>query len=792
MKQYLIIALLLLLSSSVFAAPVYPKTARLAAIHCLQQQGLAQSSDPISLVHTQTFTDKQGDQEIRTYYVFNFNDKGFIIVSADDRCTPILGYSANGIYDSKRLPTNMQGWLDMCSESIASGILADVPQSEYAAKQWQEALTGHFEIPASPKSDDHLVQSTWEQGSGYNNYCPIYNGDHAVVGCVATAMAQIIRYYEYPTRGFGQKAYAHPAYGQLSVDFDTTNYDYSLMPLHLSWRSSAAEQDMVSRLCSHCGIAVNMTYEWAEHTSGSGAHTSKVPEGLLHFGYTGAKFYQRSPIGNDSLWRAMIREEIDNRRPIEYAGFSTNGGGHAFVLDGYNNRDEYHFNWGWGGYGDGYYTLTTMQGFTNGQEMVVNIQPSGWDGHAERYYVSADGHGNGTSWQQANSNLAGAVELSTIAPRDIWMKEGTYYGDTTADCAFTINGTASITGGFEGTETASNQRNAQLHPTILDGQHRRAILSASSNSTKTIKLTDIEMQNGNSTNKPCVKMRGNIVASFITIRDCQSDSSTIADLIDCKMRMSRIHGNSAHTICNLNDAVLRQSLVSHNNAHTVVNMEGSSARVVNSNIVSNNGIGVIFNHGKNTFINNIVWNNDSSFRAQVEMRDTAIRFCAFESDTAFADTSWIALGHDNGQVLFANPGTRGAEGWSADLDYHLGRGSICIDKGTRLSESITDGDLDRSLRCRNGIIDLGCYESNYPVGIDNVASTTLTVYPNPTYNTIRINGLNHGMVQLYSISGQLVMQQQVAEDNIVMHLSALPGGVYYLRQGEKAVKIIKQ
>lgn len=791
MKQYITIALLLLLSSSAFAAPVYPKTARQAAIHCLQQQGLAQSSDPISLVHTQTFTAEQGSQEIATYYVFNFNNKGFIIVSADDRCTPILGYSANGIYDSKRLPTNMQGWLDMCFESIASGILADVPQSEYAAKQWQEALTGHFEIPASPKSDDYLVQSTWEQGYGYNNYCPIYNGSHVVVGCVATAMAQIIRYYEYPHRGFGQKGYNHPAYGHLEVDFDTTNYDYNLMPLHISWRSSAAEQDMVSRLCSHCGIAVNMTYEYADHPEGSGAHTNKVVEALLHFGYTGATFYQRNTCG-DSLWIAMIKEEIDNRRPIEYAGFS-NSGGHAFVLDGYNNRNEYHFNWGWGGYGDGYYTLTTMQGFTLSHEMVTHIIPSGWEGYAERFLVSPNGNGDGTSWQKTNKNLKAAVELNAITQRDIWMKEGTYYGDTTADYAYTLSSSANIVGGFEGTETASNQRNPEQHPTIIDGQGRRGILNANNSSAnRTLKFTDIVMQNGNTTDNPCVKLRGSIIANFLTISNCQSANNSVVSLIDCKMRMARIHGNSGQTICSMNDAVLRQSLVANNSANTVVDMTGSSARVVNTDIVSNNGTGVVFNHARNTFVNNIVWNNDTAFRTNAEMQDTSIRYCAFESDTAFADSTWISLSGTNAEVLFVQPTTRGIDGYSPDADYHLDRSSICIDRGTRLSESITDGDLDRSLRCRNGIIDLGCYESNYPVGIDNATSPTLTVYPNPAYNTIRINGLSHGMVQLYSISGQLVMQQQVAEDNIVMHLSALPGGVYYLRQGEKAVKIIKQ
>lgn len=786
LRKILIIAFIVLCSSA-FAKSVETHVAKKVATIQLQKLGYIKADDTLSLAFTQQAF--LNGETINTLYVFNFSTEGFVIVSGDDCCTPVLGYSRNGSFDASRLPVNMKSWLDQYSSDIVEGLKQNPVQNAETRKMWEDALNEKFTIPASPKSDNYLVQSTWEQGYGYNKYCPVYQGQNVVVGCVATAMAQIIRYYEYPRRGFGQKSYVHPAYGTISVDFDTTDYDYDLMPMHVSWYADEDEIDMVSRLCYHCGIVVNMTYEWAEHTSGSGAHTSKVPEGLMHFGYTDAQHLVRTVVNNDVEWRNMIINEIDALRPIEYSGFGGDGG-HAFILDGYNGN-KYHFNWGWGGYGDGFYTLTTMQGFVNTHEMVINIKPSGWDGHAERFLVSPDGNGDGTSWEQANSNIDAAIKLNTLDQRDIWMKEGVYYGDTTSDFAYYwYNIAATIVGGFEGTETAVNQRTPDLHPTIFDGQNVRSILYALNGNSRQMKISDIVLQNGFSTSMSNY-LSGNITANFITVRNCSGSESAAICVNGGRMRMSKIYGNSTPTTIQLsNGGTLRQSLINNNEGQKIIDMY--DGRLVNCDIVSNRGTAVTLSQGKSSLINNIIWNNDSSIHALVEIADTTIRNCAIQSDTAFADSTLIALSQDNDQVRFINPAARGIEGLNDEFDWHLNRGSVCIDKGERLSESVTDGDLDRSLRCRNGVIDLGCYETNYPVSIDEVENHTLAVYPNPATSVITVNGLDNGMVQLFDMTGRLVLQQRCSQGSITLSIENLPNGVYYIKQNSTLQKVVKQ
>ncbi|MBR3986444.1 MAG: thiol protease/hemagglutinin PrtT [Bacteroidales bacterium] len=780
---------LLLLCSMSLAAPVDIKTAQKAGWNFLQEQEGFHKNVPMTLYKTVGFKGED-NQQTNCYYIFNLGDEGFVIVSADDRCAPIIGFSANGSYDDRRLPSNMAAWMKQCAQEIEAGIRDNAPENLTFKKRWDELTQDNRPSVLTPKSNNYLLTSTWEQGYGYNRYCPIMNGYHVVVGCVATAMAQIIRYYQYPSRGFGHKFYVHEAYGQLGVNFDTVDYDYSLMPDEVNYRSDDNVIDMVSRLCYHCGIVVNMTYQHAGHPSGSGAHSEKLPEGYKYFGYTDVEYYNRLSLNNDALWIALIRNEIDNSRPIEYSG-ANDEGGHAFVLDGYNDNDQYHFNWGWGGYCDGFYTLTTMCGYTSNHAMSINIKPSGWDGHLNRFYVSPDGDGNGTSWGEANSNLNAAIKLNDLVNRDIWIKEGTYFGDTNAEYAFQITNPATLIGGFAGTETTASQRDAKLHPAILDGQGQRSILFARHNSnTNNIRLIDITLQNGYSPTGSCITLNGQVQGDYLVVRNCQSDSGSILNLSDSRVRMSIIEGNQAPTICQLEDGTLRQSLVNNNNAECVLRLKARS-RVVNSDIVSNTGTGVAFHHKRNTFINNIVWNNDTTMRSYVELLDTAIRYCGLESDTAFVDSTWVRLSSNNEDgPRFIQTGNRGLAGLNDPKDYRFQRGSICINAGTRLPESILDGDLDHSIRCREGYIDLGCYESNYPVDIDKVEGSDCKVYPNPFHSTITIDNCPAGTIQLYDITGRLILEQECA-GMAVLDLSQLPQGIFYLKIGGRSHKIIK-
>ena len=794
MRPIAIIISLLLIGQLVYAGPVEKATAIKAGSHYLQMRGLMKADDSLTL-HTVFNYDNAGEQTT-CFYVFNLANRGFVLVSADDRSTPILSYSMNGCFDRNSLPESVEAWLNGYAEEIGTGIAANAPVNKEILKQWNELVNATLTTTPGPKSDSYLLTSTWEQGYGYNNYCPKMNGNPVVVGCVATAMAQIIRYYQYPTRGFGSKSYRHETYGILAVDFDTTDYDYSLMPDRVRHSSSAQQKDMVSRLCYHCGIVVEMRYQNPNHMSGSGSFTHLVPEALKHFGYTDADYYKRANVNDDNKWKALIRNEIDNSRPIEYAGTSSSQGGHAFVLDGYNNNDKFHFNWGWGGSYDGFYTLSTMVGFSSDHEMVINIKPSGWDGHLTHFLVSPNGTGDGTTWNKTNSNLAAAVKLNKLVARDIWMKEGIYYGDTTDEYAFRLINQANVLGGFAGDETTSSERDAKLHPTILDGGNRRKVLYGfcNYNSSKMLTLNGLIIQNGYSENGSCVELLNNVKAMNFEIRQCHSDSGEVVSLSDCLMNYSVIHSNNAPVSVAVRSGALRQSIVS-NNVGNATSLHGSG-RVINCDIVCNQGAAVVMNGQRNVIANNIIWNNDSSVSIRSELSDTSIRYNAIVSDTAFADSTLIQLSETNDDEQgprFIQPcNVRGPEGYTGNEDWSLQRGSICIDAGEKIQESVREGDMNHSVRCRNGAVDLGCYESNYPVSIPSVSDAGISLYPNPAVSTIVINNTNGRDIKLYDVSGRLILHQKGNQQQTHVDINHLSDGVYMLHVGDRVAKIIKK
>lgn len=798
----IIIAAFVLLSLAASSAPIDQQTARRAGIQYLISRNIIKSTDSLVLAATYAAT-----PQTDAFFIFNHNGQGFVIVSADTRCTPVLGHSENGIFDASAAPENLLGWLEGCRESIEKGILADAPEDPATAKAWQEMLDGT--IPAADaKSNDYLLTSTWSQGYGYNRYCPVWDGDHVVTGCVATAMSQIIRYHRYPTRGFGFKQYAHSVYGTQAVDFDTTEYDYDLMPDEVSWNASSAVIDMVSRLCWHAGITVQMEYQHAGHESGSGALSSRVPEALTYFGYTRAAYHEKF-LFTDSAWRAMIREDIDARLPIYYSG-SGSGGGHAFVLDGYNNHNEFHFNWGWSGSGDGFYTLTTMQGFSGSQAMVNHIIPSGWDGHLTHFLTSPDGHGDGTSWNNCNSDINAALVLSQLNGKQIWLKEGTYYGDTAAEYAFRINAPVAIYGSFAGTEATIDERETAQHPTILDGMGTHGVLYAVCATRPNAKLilSDLVVQNGYSHKGRCIHLSNNGVrADNITLRQCTSDSGSIAYIQDCRVRYAQIHNNSAPVICDINGAALRQSLIANNDGNAL--RLSSDARIVACDIVSNAGHGIDYASSRSSVISSLLWNNDTNLRILATPSDTALRYNAIEgdiyidsaaSDSNIADSLTLRLDSQNVPSAqpdrgphFAQPGERGTAGYSTSNDWQLQEGSACINAGERPVDAKTDGDLNRTLRQRHGRVDIGCYESNYTVGINTVASSGLMLSPNPATASVTVSGTTPGEeVKIYDLQGRLMLSRQAAATCITLDLTSLPAGIYCLRCGASITKVIKK
>lgn len=320
------------------------------------------------------------------FYVFNAEGSGgFVIVSADDRAIDILGYSLQGSFDFDRIPENFKSWLGFYrDELIYLSALTDLEVVESSRVTQNKSTSAVAPL---------LGSIMWDQGDPYNALCPdLPGGGKSVVGCVATAMAQVMRYYQWPLQGNGSHQYTTQTHNfMLSADFGATNYDWANMTPTYGSSSTQIEKDAVALLSYHCGVAVDM--DFAET---SGAQTRNTGVALInYFSYDqDANYFYRDYFASDA-WSQLIKMELDAARPVIYAGQSSDGG-HAFVCDGYDANGFFHINWGWSGSSNGYYQLSALtpgvqgiggggsDGFNRSQGITVGIQKE--DGVANPLY----------------------------------------------------------------------------------------------------------------------------------------------------------------------------------------------------------------------------------------------------------------------------------------------------------------------------------------------------------------------------------------------------------------------
>ena len=307
------------------------------------------------------------------FYVFNIgNDNGFIIISGDDRAYPVLGRSSEGSFDPEHLPPAFAQWLQMYREEIADVINRnlDIP----TAPGWED-LYENLDINLRAVIEP-LCKAKWNQGDPYNRSCPLTDkNERTITGCTATAMAIVMKYHQWPNQAQGSHSYDWSG-RRLSVNFD--NYDWKNMPNTYSEFGNDIQRAAVAKLMYHCGVSIESTYG----TNGTSSSASYIPRALkTYFGYDMKVEYIYKSAYNDLEWKRILKNELDNNRPVVYRGAPPdNSSGHAFVCDGYNDNDEYHMNWGWGGFADGFWRLSTLEppgySFNTNQGMVVGIQPA--------------------------------------------------------------------------------------------------------------------------------------------------------------------------------------------------------------------------------------------------------------------------------------------------------------------------------------------------------------------------------------------------------------------------------
>lgn len=748
-------------------------------------------ADDIMQQPNHTYADGNGNPIM---YVFNIGDYGFVIAGADRSFTPIVGYSFNGAFDANRLPDNLKAWLEGYVDDVVAVKNSNTKSAEIIAAQrdfrneWDALERGgsSYYDAKGPKAVEALVETRWDQGTGYNNYCPEYNGGHSVTGCVATAMAQIIRYHRFPSTGYYHRQYVHSVYGSLRADFDSAHYDYSLMPNSVSGYSNSAQQHAVSQLCYHCGVAVKMNYQSYLHTDGSGAHSQDVPEAFQFFGYTNSFYLDKN--SNSTIWDSLLRHDLDAGRPVYYSG-SNSDGGHAFVCDGYRNNGRYHFNFGWSGYGDGFYSLTSVNGYSSAQAAVFNIVPCNMGPWHDTLYVAADGTGDGSSWSSAYPDLESAMAIANLySTGQIWIKNGTYYGNTSSDVAFTMPKGVTLYGGFAGTESDISERDLHSGATVLSGNNQRAVL-LSPVTTTSGNIYDITFADGIATNGAVVNVKNSIRLERCVFENNQvsdPENDAVAYLTQTNIYCSIFRNNNGSAL-KINNGQVRNSLIAHNNGNGII---ASNSTVDGSDVVCNSGVGIVNNNTK--IRNSIIWRNDSSLSNNNIQR---ITFSAIEGFGEKDSNSNFGISHINrpnegiGPFFIAPDTTIGPV---AEIgDWRLSSLSPLVNAGDTIRTGSYVIDLAGDNRFRSGRADIGCYEQDPYVGIETSAETQpFCIYPNPASQTVVVEG-NDGEICIYDIAGRKVLTHTYEGGRDIINVSSLRKGVYLIRSNQNVVRFIK-
>jgi hypothetical protein len=307
--------------------------------------------------------------------IFTFSNSGYVVMSADDYATPVLAYSPTGDLDFNRLSPAFIYWMNIYKNQIVDARRFQLLPNELINNQWNQ-IQGNNSKNTMTVIVEPLIKSMWDQGKYYNQFSPVDDAspsgyDNRVpVGCVAVAMSSILYYYRYPATGQGFNT-NDTEYGSFSVNFSQQHYDYDAMQDELNHYNSE-----VAKLIFHCATSVDMMYA----ADGSGAYSFDVPSALIgNFKYASSASLKNRSSSNATTWLNQIKNQLNNKKPIYYSGSSSEGG-HAFVCDGYDSDDLCHFNFGWSGSGNGFFTLgtttTSIGGYYNDQSMIIDIVPA--------------------------------------------------------------------------------------------------------------------------------------------------------------------------------------------------------------------------------------------------------------------------------------------------------------------------------------------------------------------------------------------------------------------------------
>lgn len=306
-----------------------------------------------------------------TFFLIQFKESGFIIMNKLKALPPILAYSFSSKFDINNMPPAALMYMQRYANETEF-YLKETPKNQENHSLWNLNLLKQKSSQVEP-----LIKTKWNQDIYYNGACPEDNagpGGRVYAGCVPTAMGQLMNYYRYPETGTGSFSYNDEIYGLLEADFGNTIYRWDEMPMELT-----EENPAVAELLYHLGVSVSLLYG----PGGSGMYNHSADYSLrTYFGYDAeTNYYFRDSVAEDFAWTDSLISSLNNKMPMYYAGWGDTifHSGHAFVCDGYQDSTHFHFNWGWGGYADGYFFIDELtpgsSDFTLLHEVILNMIP---------------------------------------------------------------------------------------------------------------------------------------------------------------------------------------------------------------------------------------------------------------------------------------------------------------------------------------------------------------------------------------------------------------------------------
>jgi hypothetical protein len=823
---FLTLVLVSLFLSTVQAAPVDSLTAKNLARDYwggITRTPVERLKDlPVEIEYT-AISEESGfaNTPLVCYYIVNVGQSGFVIIAGDNRITPVLGYSTESRFETNGMPENVRYWLEGIRSEIAhalnENVLTATPKITY---QWN-----HLAELAGAKSVvvDALIQTTWNQSKYYNQQCPADTAGpdgHVFTGCVATAMAQIIRYWEWPWSGFNSHTYTCN-YGPLTVDYSSAVYNYDNMPTILDSSSTAAQIDAVAMLSSHCGVSVNMNY----NPDGSAAYSYDVPSALMqYFAYpSGISFLYKEDY-TAAEWDTILQNELNHSRPVYYAA-SSDEGGHAFICDGYDNDGTYHINWGWNGSNDGYFLIDSLTPgshcFSNNHRAIIGIDVSGEFIRCSKNHlisvVPAGTTGEVTKVDVRGHSLSDSITIMSNGGFMVGLNDSTFVPTVSLPSqggAFYVVYAPATTTQAQNTETVN-------------------IILTSGNVSDTVVCYGSAYEDICLSPQDVTGARHDSVVnlSWVEPYSYGNNPTSVTISQDSSDYKSRFSYGPNHTICMVHRFDVNDLAPYHNyllkSISFMPSSEGTSFRLVvykggsSSGDTYNAGTQIVNQEIPISLLNRNVWNtvqlntpvlvdaNEEMWIGFIAYSIGNDGFVMLTTDSCVmgkADLFWLTEGCVNGTGNYYwypfceygdFPIKGGLEQISADLvHYDVFRNNELI--GITTNTDFTD-ENPLNITCNYSVYavwDNDCSEGvsvTVPYGVSvptlptNDASLFMTLYPNPATDIVRVqlsdqmSAFSNAEIQLFDMYGKLLQSVPVTQGTTQLDFTRYASGLYFVK-----------